>query len=101
MILLPPANEVWGKLMFLHLSVIQSKGGGSVPLHARIHTPRQTPPLVDTPLGQTPLGRPPLDTTRYGQQVGGTHPTEMHTCLSTENVKERKKNHLKTAKEHS
>ena len=46
---LPPANEVWGKVTFLHL-----------------HTPpRQTPPL---------------DTTRYGQQAGGIHPTGMHTC---------------------
>ena len=26
---LPPANEVWGKVMFLHLSVILFTGGGS------------------------------------------------------------------------
>ena len=26
--LLPPANEVWGKVMFLYLSVILFKGGG-------------------------------------------------------------------------
>ena len=25
---LPPANEVWGKVMFLHMSVILSTGGG-------------------------------------------------------------------------
>ena len=31
------------------------------------------------------LGRPPLpppsDTTGYGQQAGGTHPTGMHSCF--------------------
>ena len=36
-------------------------------------TPRQTPP----PLGRHPI--PPLDTTGYGQQAGGTHPTGIHT----------------------
>ena len=30
---LPPANEVWGKVMFLHLPVILFTGGGGV-LHA-------------------------------------------------------------------
>ena len=28
------------------------------------------------------LGRPPSDTTGYGRRAGGTHPTEMHSCLS-------------------
>ena len=43
----PLANEVWGKVMFLHLSVSHSVHGGQVsaPLHAGIHTPpRQTAP---------------------------------------------------------
>ena len=59
----------YGKVMFLHLSVILSMGV-SAPVHAGIHsqtdTPRQTPPLgrhphwADTPSGQTPpLDRPP------------------------------------------
>ena len=30
-ILLPPANEVWDKVIFLHLSVILFTGGGSAP----------------------------------------------------------------------
>ena len=43
-VLLPPANEVWGKVMLLHLSVILSMGV-SAPLHAGIPTrPGQTPP---------------------------------------------------------
>ena len=28
--LLPPVNEVWGKVMFLHMSVILSTGGGGL-----------------------------------------------------------------------
>ena len=63
--LLPPANEVCGKVMFLYLSVSHTvRGGVSAPLHAGIHTlqadtpqggvclgvsPRQTPPWADTP----------------------------------------------------
>ena len=50
-------------------------GGVSAPLHAGIHPrdQRQTPPRSDTPLlpAQCLLG--------YGQQTGGTHPTEMHS----------------------
>ena len=42
-------------------------------------------PWADTHPGQTPRppGRhpPPADTTGYGQQVGGMHPTRMHSCL--------------------
>ena len=33
-------------------------------------------------VGQTP---PQLDTTRYGQRAGGTHPTGMHSCLNIKN----------------
>ena len=92
--------------MFLHLSVSHSvhRGWVSAPLHSGIHLvgrhphpPRQTtpwagtPPPADTPLPgrHTPLGRhpyplsrhplPPLDTTGYGQQAGGMHPTGIHT----------------------
>ena len=81
--LLPPANDVWGKVMFLHLSVILFTGGGVYPSMQwgrhplGRHPPRQTPPQADTLApGQTP----PSNTTGYGQQVGGTHPTGMHTC---------------------
>ena len=72
-LLLPPANEVWGKVIFLHLSVILFTGG-SASVHAGIpqpppnqalpwtrhylppsrhlptrHPPDQAPPGVDTP----------------------------------------------------
>ena len=35
---LPPANEVWSKIMFLHLSVIQ-RGGRLPSMHHRSHDP--------------------------------------------------------------
>ena len=51
-------------------------------------TPLDRSPWADNPPGQTtPLGRhtprrtqPTPDTIGYGQQVGGTHSTGMHTC---------------------
>ena len=54
--LLPPANEVWGKVIFLHLSVILFKGG-SASVHAGKTPPtqEQTPPGADTP-GADPAG---------------------------------------------
>ena len=102
MLCLPPANEVCGKVMILHLSVILF-GGSFCPIACWVTHPLE----VDTPLprpesdipprqtlpgtrgrqpsGQTPLSRQPPwadtqppDTTGYGQQLGGTHPTGMH-----------------------
>ena len=68
---LPPANEVWGKVMFLHLCVttgICLQGGPASGWGVSC-------------MGG--LGRPPQntwDTTGYGQQAGGTHPTGMNSC---------------------
>ena len=73
-----------GKVMFLHVSVILSTGGGYLPLvlggclslvPGETHPlPGQTPPWADTPPDvQCMLG--------YGQQAGGTHPTGMHSCI--------------------
>ena len=47
---LPPSNKVWGKVMFLHLSVILFTGRGCV-----------------SSLGRHPA---PSDTMGYGQQAG-------------------------------
>ena len=44
-----PANEVWGKVIFLHLSVILFTGGGKYL--------GRFPPGRSTPLGSTHLGR--------------------------------------------
>ena len=53
--------------MFLHLSVILFTGGVGFLIYCS----------WDSPPGQTPI---PPTTTGYSQQVGGTHPTGMHTC---------------------
>ena len=68
---LPSANEVWSKVIFLLLSVIQFTGG-SASVHAGLaEPPEKTPPKGDTPCA--------VYAGRYGQQVGGTHPTGMYT----------------------
>ena len=85
----------WGEVMFLHMSVILFMGGGSASVHTGIPTPEQTiSPQEETrkifsPPRKKP-GRPPQEesppkavhTGRYGQQVGGTHPTGIHTCYN-------------------
>ena len=75
LLFLPPANEVWGKVMFLHLSVIlftgeccvfqhatggggvvSASGPGGVHPQGHTHTPGQTPPWTYT---HTHPGPPP------------------------------------------
>ena len=100
--LLPPSNEVWGKVMLLHLSVTLFTG--VCPIACWDTPPRHTSPR-QIPPGQTPslwadnppLGRQPPppwqtsphppNTTGYGQQAGGTHPTGMHSCIKIKNNK--------------
>ena len=58
---LPPANEVWGKVIFLHLSVILFTGGvhGKVPPW-QVHPPAGTPPAGTPPRQLHPrTGTPP------------------------------------------
>ena len=96
-IYLPPANEVWGKVIFLHLFVILFTGGG-VCLSACWDTPpgppppgpATSPPGTSPPPGSrhpppgTPRNRHTPPTTKhagsYGQRAGGTHPTGMQSC---------------------
>ena len=68
----------WGKVMFLHVSVILFTGGGGVcPLHAGIRplgsdTPRADPSRTRHPLSRPPRSRHPPSTVhagRYGQQA--------------------------------
>ena len=61
-LLLLPANEVCEGYVFTH--VCHSVQGGC--MRGRGHAWHAR--------------RPPADTTRYGQWVGGTHPTAMHSC---------------------
>ena len=93
-LLLPPANEVWGKIMFLLLSVILfTRVGGWLPsMHHRSHDQgvciqaggsASREALLGTgllPEGVCILGAgveqtPPWDTTQYGPQVDGMPPT--------------------------
>ena len=86
----PPANEVWGKVIFSQACVIPSihKGGGVGWLSSMHHRSHdwgvciQDGVCIQGRFGRTSLHpQPPLDTIRYGQQAGGTHPTGMHSCL--------------------
>ena len=59
LVLLPPANEVWGNIMFLQASVILLTGEGSASVHAGIPPPlgADTPPASRSrhlPWEQTP-----------------------------------------------
>ena len=84
--MLPPANEVWGKVIFLHLFVILFTGGvpdtpqtrytplgPDTPPRDQVHPQEQTPPGPGTPSGAAHAGR-------YGQHAGGMHPTGMQSC---------------------
>ena len=63
-------QQSWGKVMFLHASVILFMGGGgSAPLHAGIHHPPwdQAPP---TPGPGAPQSRPTQEQTPPGPEAG-------------------------------
>ena len=70
--LLPPANEVAGRLCFYTCLWFCSQGGVA-------DTPRQTPPWAYTHLPSACWDRPP--SRYYGIQAGGTYPTWMHSCF--------------------
>ena len=97
---LPPANEVWGKVIFSVAFVKNSVHGGSASVHAGIpHPPsdqappdQTSPPPRDQAPPQTmhPQSRHPppgpgtpcaVHAGRYGQQAGGMHPTGLQSCL--------------------
>ena len=77
--LLPSANEVWGKVMFLHLSVILfTRGVSAHCILGYTHPSTQ----ADSPPGQTP---PLSDTTDTVNKRAG-----MHTCLNFGSLNPRK-----------
>ena len=70
--LLPPTNEVWGKVIFLHLFVILFTGGVGLSACWDTTLPRSRHPLptrgadtprADTPAADTPRSRPPWEQT--------------------------------------
>ena len=80
--LIPSSNfyrpqRSWGKVMFLHVSVILLTGGVSASVHAGIHHPpwEQTPtpgadtsPGANTPGADTPLEEIPLEQCMLGDR---------------------------------
>ena len=81
---LPPANEVWGKVVFLHLCVILFTGGLGFPACITGHMTRGSasgeglPPGGSASMG---VGKTlPLQIHGILQQAGGTHRTGMYKC---------------------
>ena len=73
--LLPPANEVWGKVIFLHLFVILfTVGGCSWGVSGPGGCSRPTP---KGEIEGDQIQPPPTTTAAVG-----THPTGMHSCLT-------------------
>ena len=69
--LLLPANDVWGKVMFLHLSVNLFTGGeGGLPRRVCIQGGRHVGGVKQNP--------PPAE---LGKKAGGTYPTGMLSCF--------------------
>ena len=72
---LPPADEVWGKVMFLHLSVtLFTMEGVGFPACITCH--------MTGGLHPGGLQTPPPRTTAYSQQTYSTHPTGVHSCCN-------------------
>ena len=67
-----PANEVWGKVIFLHLSVLLFTGGGLASKHESQVTGLQPGGSASRGLAHPPGTR----------KAGGTHPTGMLSCLT-------------------
>ena len=64
----------WGKVIFLHVSVILFTGEGFAPLHAGIHPPPRGPE-AGTPLPGTEAGTPPGTRGRHPPGTRGRHPS--------------------------
>ena len=85
---LPPTNEVWAKVMFLHVSVILFTG--EVAVLSRMCYPRKGGAILS--MGVLSLAAPPGwqtiapprmaedGNTPYSQQVGSMHPTGILSC---------------------
>ena len=99
---LPPANEVWGKVIFSEACVensVHKGGGGALPQCMLGYPPgsrhppggrHPPPPGADSPRSRHPQeqnhpGAEPHPGAehagRYGQGAGGTHPTRIQSCL--------------------
>ena len=87
--LLPPVNEVWGKVIFSQASVILFTGKLGIGFPACItgHMTREAgmPPGGSASgkgcVGQIPPTHQINGILRYGQETGGTYPTGRHSCF--------------------
>ena len=84
---LPPTHEVWGKVMFLHVSAILSKGGSTFPQCHRVgRPPRKTdPPRRQTPSDRRPPRRHPPPPSEGRRSFCGRYASfchGMHSCYS-------------------
>ena len=86
--LLPPANEVWGKIIFLHLSVILftwgggGEGGGClVPGGVWSWVCLLRGGGVPVPRGVPAPGGCLVETPQMATAASGMHPTGMYSCL--------------------
>ena len=83
-LLLPPSNEVWGKVIFLHLFVILFTGGRwLVPggcLVLGVPAPGGVPALGVPASGGMPAPGGLVETPPTATAAGRTHPTGMHSC---------------------
>ena len=99
--LLPPTNEVWGKVIFLHLFVILFTGGGVCLVQGGLLRGVPGPGggcLAWSRRGPWSRGRVPglvpegclapggclVETPRMATAAGGTHSTGMHSCCNCE-----------------
>ena len=83
-LLLPPANEVWGKVMFSEASVSHSVHGGGVCLRGRVYLQEGSASRGVCLRGPVSRGVFPPQMGYYGIQLtaGGAHPAGMHSCLT-------------------
>ena len=76
--LLPPANEVWGKVIFSEACVKNSVHGGvSASVHAGMPSPRADPPRSRPPGGRCPPEQTPPPRSRH--RPGSRHPPRKQT----------------------
>ena len=85
---LPPTTKLQQGNVFTPVCHSVHRGSGRPPQEQTPRLAADTLPGADTPLGADTLPgadppQPPraVHAGRYGQQVDGTHPTGMHTCL--------------------
>ena len=80
LVLLPPANEVWGKVIFSQECVNNSVHRGRVQVVSQ-HALQQVSRRVPAPGESAPRGVPGGDPPGMATAAGGTHPTGMHSCI--------------------